>query len=168
MMRTTRIAVTFLAVAALGLILSVALAQEHPGKPVGGQKGEHPGKPGAKSVTTDELAHAIEKYVKDDTQIKGGFFLLYDEQEKKPLVLTLEKVHKDQLAEVEKGVHFACVDFKSTDGVTYDLDFLMKQSDGGLTPTEIFIHKVNGKPRYEWYQDGKDGPWQRRPLAPGS
>jgi hypothetical protein len=168
MIRTTRLAITGLAVAALVLTLRVALAQEHPGQPIGGQqpeKGEHPNKPGPKGVTAEELGRAIESYVKDDTRLKGGFFLLYDPQDKKPLVLTLDKVHKDQLAEVEKRVYFACVDFKSADDVTYDLDFLMKQGDGGLTPSEILVHKVAGKPRYEWYQDEKNGVWKRRAFA---
>ena len=168
MIRTTRYAIAGLTVTALVLTLRVARAQEHPGQPIGGQqpqKGEHPDKPGPKAVTADELGRAIEDYVKNDTRLKGGFFLVYDPQEKKPLVLTLDKVHKDQLAAVEKGVYFACVDFKSEGGVVYDLDFLMKQGDAGLNCSEILVHKVGGKPRYEWYQDEKDGLWKRRPPS---
>ncbi|MEW6250986.1 MAG: hypothetical protein AB1716_10095 [Planctomycetota bacterium] len=168
MTRTTRLAITGLILTALALTLRVALAQEHPGRPIGGQqpqKGEHPDKPAAKAITAGELGRAIEDYIKNDTRLKGSFFLVYDAQDKKPLVLTLDKVHKDQLAEVEKGFYFACVDFKSADGVAYDLDFLMKQGAGGQTPTEVLVHKVAGKPRYEWHQEGKDGPWKRRPPA---
>jgi len=168
MIRTARFVFTGLVLAGLALSLRVALAQEHPGQPrvrEPAKKDERPTKPEAQPVTLDELARAIQSYAQEDTRLKGGYFLVYDARDKKPLVLTFDKVHKDKLAEVEKGAYFACVDFKSSDGVTYDLDLFMKQAEHGLKCNEIDVHKVAGKPRYEWYQDKKDSLWKRRPAS---
>lgn len=133
-----------------------ALAQEHP---------EHPTKPASEATAKPELsketlALAITDYVKKDSDTKGGYFLIYDGKAKKPLTLTLTKVHQDKLSKVGEGLYFACSDFKATDGKTYDLDFFMKDSDAGLAVTEIMIHKEEGNPRYSWYEEG--GIWKRK------
>jgi hypothetical protein len=145
---------TFIVLFALALS-NLALAQEHP---------EHPTKPASKAsakpeLSKETLAQAIADYVKKDSDVKGGYFLVYDGKAKKPLTLTLTKVHQDKLSKVGEGLYFACSDFKATDGKTYDLDFLMKDSDAGLAVTEIMIHKEEGSPRYAWYEEG--GIWKR-------
>jgi len=146
---------TFIVLFALALS-NWALAQEHP---------EHPTKPASKTsaepeLTKETLALAITNYVKKDSDTKGGYFLIYDGKAKKPLALTLTKVHQDKLSKVGEGLYFACSDFKATDGKTYDLDFFMKDTDGNLAVTEIMIHKENGSPRYAWYEEG--GIWKRK------
>jgi hypothetical protein len=131
---------------------SNALAQEHP---------EHPEDKGKaqEQTTLDELAEAITSYIERDAKLKGGYFLVYDLEEKKPLLLQLEKVHKDRLSSLGGGVYFACTDMKSSAGTTYDLDFFMKKSEHGLEPTEVAIHKKAGKPRYGWKEEG--GIWKK-------
>lgn len=139
---------------------------EHPEHPA---TGEHPAKehpvapvPKPKPLTTEQLAEAIEGYVKEDTRLKGGYFLLYDKKNKEVLTLTLDKVHKERLAQTAPGVYFACSDFKTPKGKIYDLDFWMKQARQGLKVTEIMVHKEAGKPRYNW---GKKGDlWQTVPV----
>jgi len=130
-------------------------AQEHP---------EHPRRDSVKEkkeaiLSTETLAQAITNYVQKETMLKGGYFLYYDEKLKKPLMLTLEKVHRDKLSHVGEGVYFACSDFKADNGKTYDLDFFMKENDSGLEVSEINVHKENGIPRYSWVEE--NGIWKR-------
>ena len=128
-----------------------AAKQEHPA--------EHPHEAKSK-VTKDSLEKAIKDYVKTDSVLKGGYFLVYDKVDKKPLVLTLQKVHKDRLSKVSNGVYFFCADFKTPDGLVYDLDIFMKDGAHGLETTEVVVHKKNGKARYGWVE--KDGIWSRK------
>lgn len=126
------------------------VAQEHPA--------EHPQDKAA--LNPETLAKEIEQYAKNESKLKGGYFLLYDEKSKTPLALTLDKVHKDKLSKVGDDVYFACSDFKGTDGKNYDVDFFMKKTESGLELTELTVHKVNGKARYTWYEDS--GVWKQK------
>lgn len=151
----------FATLALLMFVLSAGAA-EHPGKEHPGEKtSEHPGKEEHK-VTKEMLSKVIQDYVKKESKLKGGFFLMYDEQAKKPLVLSLLKVHEDRLSVVDKGVYFACVDFKTPEGNMYDLDIFMKEKDEDkeLEVTEITIHKEEGKARYGWVE--QKGVWKRK------
>ena len=147
------------AVAAALLFAAPALAQEHPEHPR-----EHPkAKTEKEALSPDQLADAIEAYIEDDADLKGGYFLIYDATDKKPLALTLDKVHRDKLASIGNGVYFACTDMKATDGTTYDLDFFMvEDEEEALQTTEVSVHKKEGKPRYGWKEES--GTWKK--VAP--
>jgi hypothetical protein len=106
------------------------------------------------------MAEAIESYIKNDAALKGGYFFVYDTKSKAPLMLSLDKVHQDKLAQVSDGLYFACTDFKTMDGKTYDLDFFMKATESGLHVSEVMIHKEEGIPRYSWVEEG--GLWKRK------
>ncbi|MEW6456423.1 MAG: hypothetical protein AB1410_06915 [Acidobacteriota bacterium] len=118
--------------------------------------------PGAKrlGLTKESLTTAIKDYVQKDTELKGGFFLFYDNLSKKPLMLTLVKVHDDRLSMVKKGLYFACADFKTPDNHSYDLDIFMEDTERGLEVREITIHKEDGKARYRWEEE--KGIWIRK------
>jgi len=138
----------------LVVLLGTALyAQEHP---------EHPTKkkPAGPKVTTNQMAQAITDYVSTDTKLKGGYFLVNDAAAKKTLQLTLDKVHKERVSQIGDNLYFACSDFKESGGKMYDLDFFMKSVGGDLQVTEIMIHKEDGNPRYQWYEEG--GIWKRK------
>ncbi len=134
---------------------------EHPSggmeHPSGGM--EHPmdGDEATSSVDKEALAIAITNYVNKDTKLKGGFFMLYDSVDKKPLALTLTKVHKDRLSKVGENLYFACSDFKEVGGTMYDLDFFMKSVDDNLMVTEVKVHKKADTPRYKWHE--MNGVW---------
>lgn len=151
----------FLAVLVSILFFSFAWAQEHPKATTQ----EHPKttKKEPTSLTTAELAKGIRDYVEGDSELKGGYLLIYDPAIKKSLELTLTKVHEDKLSQVGENLYFACSDFKATNGKTYDLDFFMKQDESGLKVTEISIHKQEGKPRYSWAEE--KGLWVRKPTS---
>jgi hypothetical protein len=144
-------------IAALFLVGKTAMAQEHPGKPMS----EAPGMQKS-SVTIESLASAISDYVKKETDLKGGYFLFYDDEQDKPLALTLEDVHNDRLGAIGNDVYFACADFESTDGDMYDIDIFMKNTDSGFDVTDISVHKMNGEARYDWVEE--DGIWKKKSL----
>ena len=154
-----------LAVLGCFLFWAVGLAQEHPEhpkQPPKTTKQEHPKKETA-SLTTTELAKGIKDYVAKDSELKGGYLLIYDPTIKKSLELSLTKVHEDKLSQVGENLYFACSDFKATNGKMYDLDFFMKQGENSLSVTEISIHKEEGKPRYSWAEE--KGLWVRKPTS---
>jgi hypothetical protein len=113
-----------------------------------------------KGVSKEELAETIKGYVEKDAELKGGYFLVYDKEAQKPLVLKLARVHKDRLSKVAEDVYFACADFETLEGEIYDLDIFMKGiGKDNLKATEISVHKEAGKPRYTWYEE--DGIWKK-------
>jgi hypothetical protein len=150
----------FLAGWAATLCLAAAplAAQEHPEHPKEQAK-EHPEKEEAGKMTLDELADAITEYIEHDSMLKGGFFLVYDPIDKKPLQLELVEVHRERLASLGQGVYFACTDMKAADGTVYDLDFFMKKAGPGIETTEVAVHKKSGTPRYGWKEE--NGVWKK-------
>jgi len=149
-----------IAVATLGFLVlgTSAFAQEHPEHPKENKK-QAKQTEATEKMTLDELADAITRYIDQDSKLKGGSFLIYDAEEKKPLMLKLERVHKERLSTLGGGLYFACTDMKHGDGTVYDLDFFMKRTPRGVETTEVAIHKKAGKPRYAWRE--QDGIWNK-------
>ena len=141
--------------AAITIFLTAAPAlfsQEHPEHP------EHPKAGGAKKqVSTADISAGIKKHITTDTNKSDGkFHVKYEGQD---LALDLLKVHDDRLQDLGDGKYFACVDMKGTDGTMYDIDFFMAVRGSKLNITETSVHKINGKPLYNWKQDG--GVWKK-------
>lgn len=138
-------------------------AGEHPAE----HPQEHPAEAKASALTKEELAEAISSYVEQDAALKGGFFLVYDTVARKPLALTLKKVHTDRLSLIGDQVYFACADFETPAGRVYDLDIFMRGPDREhLEVTEVAVHKEAGAERYTWLE--KDGVWKKVPAASGA
>ena len=136
----------------LFLILLSFSFSEHPEHP-----SEHPTTKKEAQLTIAELAISIENYIRNDINLKGGFFV-YDKNNKEILDLTLMKIHKERLSNIGGNTYFACADFKASNGKVYDLDiFMMGKSQDNLDVTEINVHKENGKARYLW--KNKRGIW---------
>jgi hypothetical protein len=140
------------------------LAQEHPK----GQEhpkehpSEHPHAKGQKKVTTADLEKAIKARIDEKTKADGGVFKVEDPVTKKTWDLHFVKVHTDKLTPLSEETYFACTDFKAADGTLVDVDFYLKNEDGKLAITDTAIHKVNGKPRFNYVQKGKV--WQRQEV----
>jgi hypothetical protein len=83
--------------------------------------------------------------------------------QRKDLALDLVKVHDDRLSGLGGNKYFACVDMKGNDGRTYDIDFFMVLQPGKLTVTKTSVHKINGKPLYNWKQE--KGVWKKVPVS---
>jgi hypothetical protein len=112
----------------------------------------------------NDLADAIESHVKREAALKGGFFLAYDKDAGRTLTLTLERVHRERLSRVAANTYFACADFKSSQGKTYDLEILMRgPSKDTLNVTEISVHKEDGRERYNWVE--RNGVWSKVPAT---
>ena len=144
------------------------LAQEHPEHPKKSteppkQGPEQPKKGGAeKQVSTADISAGIRKNI--DAQSKKGadgkFRVKYEGQD---LALDLVKVHDDRLQDLGGGKYFACVDMKATDGKTYDIDFFLTGQPGKMKVTETSVHKIDGKPLYNWKEE--NGRWQKVPAS---
>jgi hypothetical protein len=140
------------------------LAQEHPEHPKKKEETkkaehpEHPKKSGEKEVTTAEISTGIKKHITSETK-KSSDGKFHAKHEGKDLALDLVKVHDDRLSSLGGGKYFACVDMKATDGTTYDIDFFMTGKPGNMKVTETSVHKVNGKPLYNWKEEG--GVWKK-------
>ena len=141
--------------------LSPTLAQEHPEHPA--KKQEPPKKTEkAKEYSTADLEKAIKAEVAEKSKETNGAFELYDPELKKTWSLKLDKVHTDRLSKLSEDTYFACVDMTDADGKTIDVDFFLKSKDGKLEMTDTTVHKIEGKPRYNWEE--KDGLWKRVPV----
>lgn len=128
-------------------------AAEHPEHP------EHPEKGGEeKKVTKSEISAGIKKHIRSESKKSDDkkFHVNFDG---KDLALDLVKVHDDRLSSLGDGKYFACVDMKAADGTTYDIDFFMAGEPGNMKVTETSVHKVNGKPLYNWKEEG--GVWKK-------
>jgi hypothetical protein len=131
-------------------------AAEHPKKE--GEKAEHPKKGAEKEVSTADISAGIKKNIESETKkSKDGKF--HAKHEGQDLALELVKVHDDRLSSLGGGKYFACVDMKAADGKTYDIDFFMTGKPGNMKVTETSVHKVNGKPLYNWKEEG--GVWKK-------
>ena len=130
-----------------------AFAQEHP-------EGEHPTdkKAAKKGYTVDDLDKAIRAAIA--AKETNGIYQLKDGD--KTWDLKLDKVHRERLARIDETTYFACTDFQSSDNHTVDIDFFMKDDGGKLVMTDATLHKVDGKPRYNWKE--KDGYWVGVPV----
>jgi hypothetical protein len=135
---------------------------EHPKKKEEAKKGEHPQKASeTKEVSTAEISAGIKKHIERDTK-KSSDGKFHTKYEGKDLALDLIKVHDDRLSSLGGGKYFACVDMKSTDGTTYDIDFFMAGDPADMKVTDTSVHKVNGKPLYNWKEEG--GVWKKVPV----
>ena len=133
-------------------------AAEHPEHP------EHPqkGKAGKKQVSKSDISAGIKKNIDAETKKSsdGKFHVNYQSQD---LALDLIRVHDDRLSDLGGGKYFACVDMKGTDGRTYDIDFFLTGQPGTMTVTETAVHKIDGKPLYDWKED--NGKWHKVPAG---
>ena len=118
---------------------------------------EHP-QAQAKEVSKADISAGIKKHIGSETK-KSTDRKFHVKYGGKDLALDLIRVHDDRLSSVGGGKYFACVDMKATDGKTYDIDFFMTGQPGNMKVTETSVHKINGKPLYNWKE--VNGIWKR-------
>jgi hypothetical protein len=112
----------------------------------------------AREVTKADISAGIKKHIESDRK-KSSDKKFHVNYRGKDLALDLVKVHDDPLSSLGGGKYFACVDMKATDGATYDIDFFMAGQPGSMGVTETSVHKINGKPLYNWKEQG--GVWKK-------
>jgi len=79
--------------------------------------------------------------------------------QRKDLALDLVKVHDNRFSSLGGDKYFACVDMRGTDGKIYDIDFFMTVGADKLTVNQTSVHKINGKPLYNWKEE--KGVWKK-------
>jgi len=150
--------------AAIALFFTPATAlfsQEHPEHPK--KSAEHPKAGGvAKQVSTADISAGIKKNIDAQTK-KSSDGKFHAKHEGQDLALDLIKVHDDRLQDLGDGKYFACVDMKGTDGKTYDIDFFLTGQPGKMKVTDTSVHKVDGKPLYNWKEE--NGKWNKVPVS---
>ena len=147
---------------------AMVLSQEHPEHPKKTTEqpkkgGEHPKTGGAeKGVSTADISAGIKKNIDGQSKKSADqkFHVKYEGQD---LALDLIKVHDDRLSDLGGGKYFACVDMKATDGKTYDIDFFLTGQPGKMKVTETWVHKIDGKPLYDWKEE--NGKWHKVPAS---
>ena len=110
----------------------------------------------------DELEKAITTEITTEQNKNGGWYKMEDPKTNQTLSMKLDHVHRERLAKLDAKTYFACPDFKTDDGHMVDVDFFMKDDGEKLVMSDATIHKIDGKPRYNWKE--KDGYWERVPV----
>ncbi len=111
-----------------------------------------------REVSRADISAGIKKHIANDTK-KSNDRKFHVKYGGKDLALDLVKVHDDRLSSLGGGKYFACVDIKATNGTIYDVDFFMAGQPGSMRVTETSVHKINGKPLYNWKEE--NGVWKR-------
>jgi hypothetical protein len=113
-------------------------------------------------VSNADISAGIKKQIASDRK-KSSDKKFHLKFRGKDLALDLVKIHDDRLSSLGGGQYFACVDMKATDGTIYDVDFFMAGQPGSMRVTETSVHKINGKPLYDWKEKG--GVWKKVPVS---
>ena len=111
-----------------------------------------------KEVSNVDVSAGIKRHIAIERQ-KSADKKFHINHRGKDLGLDLIKVHDDRLSILGGGKYFACVDMKAGDGTIYDIDFFMAGHPSSMTVTETSVHKINGKPLYNWKEQG--GVWKK-------
>ena len=111
-----------------------------------------------KEVSTADISAGIKKQIARETK-KSTDRKFHVKYEGRDLALDLIRVHDDRLSNLGGGKYFACVDMKAADSAIYDIDFFMSGKPGDMKVTETSVHKVNGRPLYNWKEEG--GVWKK-------
>jgi hypothetical protein len=160
---TARIIIYLLIGLLIAPVLSVR-AQDHPRAPQqsGSQQLPQSARGAPQAAMTEATMSSVSAGLKEfisGYSTKSADKKFHMPYQRKDLALDLVKVHDDRFSSLGGNKYFACVDMKGKDGTMYDIDFLMALQADKLTVTETSVHKINGKPLYNWKQEG--GVWKK-------
>jgi hypothetical protein len=164
---TTRLAISVCVALLLAPVLPL-LAQEHPRAPQQSQSQQLPqtrtGAPQAAmtEATMSDVSAGLKEFI-SSYAAKSADKKFHMPYQRKDLALDLVKLHDDRFSSLGGDKYFGCVDMKGADGKIYDIDFFMVVQPGKLTVTQTSVHKINGKPLYNWKQQG--GVWKKVPVS---
>lgn len=104
-------------------------------------------------VNDAEVFAGVKKYIYTHAQKSADkkFHLQFGG---KDVTLDLIAIHADRLSDLGDNKHVVCVDLKAANGAIYDVDFFITVRSGTLSVTETSVHKINGKPLYNWKEEG--------------
>jgi hypothetical protein len=139
-------------------------AQDHPRAPQQSQSQQLPQSAGGapQAAMTEATMSGVSAGLKEfisGYSAKSADKKFHMPYNRKDLALDLVKVHDNRFSNLGGNKYFACVDMKGADGKMYDIDFFMAVQGSKLNITDTSVHKVNGKPLYNWKQEG--GVWKK-------
>jgi hypothetical protein len=151
-------AITVISIALFLTLTSPLFAtDQHPGRP------QQPQAKQSSQTTTGNPQSTTEPLIVNESEVFAGVKkYIYTQAQKsadkkfhihsggKDVALDLITIHADRLSDLGGNKHFACVDMKAANGAIYDIDFFMTVRSGTLSVTETSVHKINGKPLYNW------------------
>jgi len=145
-------------------------SDEHPGPPQQSQLKKSP------QTTTNNPQSAVEPLVVSEAEVYAGIKKYIDTHAQKSadkkfhvqsggkdVALDLITIHDDRLSDLGGNKHYVCVDMKAANGAIYDIDFFITVRSGTLSVTEASVHKINGKPLYNWKE--QNGIWKKVPVS---
>ena len=145
----------FIAVGISGLMVGAALsagAAEHGGKEHGGATQEHGGQAVKAEPSAEQIRQTIRGHVQGIVQ-KNGAFTIGDPVPGTQRSLAFVRVH-ERVGKTGE-LYYSCTDMKDKQtGQLLDLDFDVKAEGGNLSVVDTRIHKVDGKARYTYEDDG--------------
>jgi hypothetical protein len=103
-------------------------------------------------VSNAEIFAGVKKYIYTHAQ-KSADKKFHVQSGGKDVALDLITIHDDRLSDLGGNKHFICVDMKAANGAIYDIDFFTTVRSGTLSVTEASVHKINGKPLYNWKEE---------------
>src|SRR5262252_10366817 len=143
-------------------------AQDHPRAPQQSQSQQLPQSAGGapQAAMTEATMSAVSAGLKEFISgyaAKSADKKFHMPYNRKDLALDFVKLHDDRFSSLGGNKYFACVDMKGTDGRIYDIDFFMVLQPDKLNITSTSVHKINGKPLYNWKED--KGVWKKVPVS---
>jgi hypothetical protein len=109
-------------------------------------------------VSDAEISAGVKKYISTHAE-KSADKKFHVQSSGKDVALDLITIHDDRLSDLGGNKHFVCVDMKAASGAIYDIDFFITVRAGRLSVTEASVHKINGKPLYNWKEE--NGVWKK-------
>jgi hypothetical protein len=109
-------------------------------------------------VSDAEISAGVRKYISTHAE-KSADKKFHVQSGGKDVALDLVSIHDDRLSDLGGNRHFVCVDMKAASGGIYDIDFFITVRSGRLSVTEASVHKINGKPLYNWKEE--NGVWKK-------
>jgi hypothetical protein len=104
-------------------------------------------------VSDAEVFAGVKKYIYMHAQ-KSADKKFHVQFGGKDVALDLITIHTDRLSDLGENKQVVCVDMKAANGAIYDVDFFITVRSGTLSVTEASVHKINGKPLYNWKEEG--------------
>ena len=105
--------------------------------------------PSIKGALRENIQQTMMSHV-ESTRI-GNDYVLYDPIDGKLVRMALKELHSGI---VHKGdFYVSCADFKTADGVAYDVDFMVAPADGELRVFQALVHKVGSSKRAYHLED---------------
>lgn len=112
--------------------------------------------------TLEIMAQFLEDHVARNASASRGGFLVHDPEASSEIPLRLVRVHRDRLVITADRTLVVCIDFKSAEGKSYDVDLWVNQTPQGLVVIDSTIHKIDGVPRYLWME--QEDHWELVPV----